>query len=595
MQPTRDLNQLVRQAEADFAAGRHREARVLLEEVLRSVPGQPAILHLYGLVLSRLGDGAGAKRALTAAYRASPGDPQIANSLGNLLDRIGEPEAALAAYEAAIRSRPDFTPSHLNRVTTLDALGRYAEARQALAHLVQTTEPTADMLVAGASIERNSGDLAGAAQRLDVALQLDPAHGIARRGRARLSLEMGEPEAAARYRAALAAEPDRRELLLDYVAVAETVGERQATLARIAAMLLNDPGWLDGHRTLSKARREDGEFDPTANLETALTVRPRDGELWKVYVEQLGRADDHAGAAEVCLRAERATGDPAFAVGAVSYLSAAGEIDAADALTARLPAGSIAPGALAKHALRKRDPAAAEPLLAAAIDLNPDDIEAWALRGIVWQMLGDTRSEWLNGQDGLVGITSLDVGEGDIAAIAGRLRAIHATARQRIGQSVRGGTQTADNLFDRREPEVVHLRGLIGAAIARHVAGMPPADPAHPILRHRDGPLAFAGSWSIRLTGGGFHVQHIHPRGVLSAASYWAVPEPEPRDPHAGWLELGGAPAYLALDLEPRQRIEPKAGRLVLFPSTLHHGTRPFPAGERMSVAFDIVTARKAG
>jgi len=29
-------------------------------------------------------------------------------------------------------------------------------------------------------------------------------------------------------------------------------------------------------------------------------------------------------------------------------------------------------------------------------------------------------------------------------------------------------------------------------------------------------------------------------------------------------------------------------GRLVLFPSYLYHGTRPFSAGERLSVAFDV-------
>jgi predicted 2-oxoglutarate/Fe(II)-dependent dioxygenase YbiX len=35
--------------------------------------------------------------------------------------------------------------------------------------------------------------------------------------------------------------------------------------------------------------------------------------------------------------------------------------------------------------------------------------------------------------------------------------------------------------------------------------------------------------------------------------------------------------------------VEPKVGRLVLFPSFLWHGTRPFPRGERMTIAFDTV------
>ena len=49
-------------------------------------------------------------------------------------------------------------------------------------------------------------------------------------------------------------------------------------------------------------------------------------------------------------------------------------------------------------------------------------------------------------------------------------------------------------------------------------------------------------------------------------------------------------PASLApaLDLPPIRLIEPRPGRLVLFPSTMWHGTRPFAQGERLTVAFDV-------
>jgi hypothetical protein len=56
---------------------------------------------------------------------------------------------------------------------------------------------------------------------------------------------------------------------------------------------------------------------------------------------------------------------------------------------------------------------------------------------------------------------------------------------------------------------------------------------------------------------------------------------------HSGWLSLGEA-TELGLDLPPVRLIEPKPGRLVLFPSTMWHGTRPFTEGERLTVAFDV-------
>jgi hypothetical protein len=38
--------------------------------------------------------------------------------------------------------------------------------------------------------------------------------------------------------------------------------------------------------------------------------------------------------------------------------------------------------------------------------------------------------------------------------------------------------------------------------------------------------------------------------------------------------------------------VEPRPGRLVLFPSTLWHSTEPFAAGERLVVSFDVSLPR---
>lgn len=48
----------------------------------------------------------------------------------------------------------------------------------------------------------------------------------------------------------------------------------------------------------------------------------------------------------------------------------------------------------------------------------------------------------------------------------------------------------------------------------------------------------------------------------------------------------------MELGLKPAQLVEPKVGRLVLFPSTMWHGTVPFADAERMTVAFDVARAR---
>ena len=106
----------------------------------------------------------------------------------------------------------------------------------------------------------------------------------------------------------------------------------------------------------------------------------------------------------------------------------------------------------------------------------------------------------------------------------------------------------------------------------------------------RSRPVRFSGSWSVRLTDAGFHANHFHPEGWLSSAFYLALPESA--NGQEGWLALGEPQADLGLDLPPIRLVEPKPGRLVLFPSTMWHGTVPFPAGERLSIAFDVAAPR---
>ena len=77
--------------------------------------------------------------------------------------------------------------------------------------------------------------------------------------------------------------------------------------------------------------------------------------------------------------------------------------------------------------------------------------------------------------------------------------------------------------------------------------------------------------------------------GWFSSALYVALPPAEARGPEpAGWLTLGEPQAQLGIEIDPIRLIEPKPGRLVLFPSTMWHGTRPFEAGERLTIAFDV-------
>ena len=80
----------------------------------------------------------------------------------------------------------------------------------------------------------------------------------------------------------------------------------------------------------------------------------------------------------------------------------------------------------------------------------------------------------------------------------------------------------------------------------------------------------------------------MHPAGWISSALYIVLP-PDIGEKGSGILTLGdSSSSTLDVGLPPVRTVEPKPGRLVLFPSYTWHGTRPFGKGERITVAFDV-------
>jgi tetratricopeptide (TPR) repeat protein len=175
------------------------------------------------------------------------------------------------------------------------------------------------------------------------------------------------------------------------------------------------------------------------------------------------------------------------------------------------------------------------------------------------------------------------------AAFARELAGMHRGVRHPLEQSLRGGSQTERNL-PRDNPVIAAFFGMLDAPIREYIGGLG-ADSTHPLDRRRGNGYRISGSWSVRLLAGGFHIDHVHPRGWLSSAYYVDLPDVSDADSRAGWLKFGEAPMRIP-GCGPEHFVRPAAGMLVLFPSYLWHGTVPFATGRpRLTAAFDVVPA----
>jgi len=175
------------------------------------------------------------------------------------------------------------------------------------------------------------------------------------------------------------------------------------------------------------------------------------------------------------------------------------------------------------------------------------------------------------------------------AALKQTLDALHVYKHAPINQSLRMGSQTEMDLARIDDPVLRSFFDAVDTPIREYISHLG-YDPTHPLRRRNLGGYRISGAWSVRLSEDGHHVNHVHPKGWLSSAYYVDLPPSVNAESREGWIKFG-QPA-LDVDQQPEHIIQPKVGRLVLFPSYMWHGTIPFSgSASRLTLPFDVVPA----
>jgi Flp pilus assembly protein TadD len=407
---------------------------------------------------------------------------------------------------------------------------------------------------------------------------------------ARTLLEAGLPSVDAFGRAIRLA-PGDEELISGLAAAFIADGEPQTALAGLEKIVKRSPHWVNGHVLLAKLRWMQGDRDRfTSSFEQALQALPDNIDLRREHIIALMHADLYDQALEAIAAGRAAIGEQVlFAVNEAIAYAEMGDIETAERLFEPF-VDSGDPSVQLRRVrmyLRSDRPDAAAELLEPWLQ-TPSAFLFWPYASLAWRQTDEKRWQWLEGDPSFIGIYDIADRLPPLDLVAEKLRKLHTLSGQPLEQSLRGGTQTDGSLFQQIDPVIVNLREAVRAAVAEHVSRLPPIDPDHPLLRARRDSIGFSGSWSVRLHGNGFHANHVHPVGWLSSALYIVLP-PEIGQDEAGILTLGEAKRpNFPIELPPFRTVEPKPGRLALFPSYTWHGTRPFGEGERMTVAFDV-------
>lgn len=521
--------------------------------------------------LGRAGRVAEAERLYRGVLAADGDCVQAAVALARLLTASGR------AAEAEVLTRP-FTGDQQGwhepfsaRAAALKALDRKPEslaAYQRAAQLNPGSGVAAHNVASGLGDAGRDREAVLEAERA-FALNLDAPETWLVYGRALQGLRRFE-EAERAFRQAVAKRPAYAEALRDLgQLIWMRTGEAAAALAPIDAALAgvsSQPAVRDALagvkvRLLNHVA---GEAEALAFAARALAAAPSDPRLM-LETAALSLASAPERSRELCL-----------------------------AVLARNPRDRSARQAMAHACLALGDSGAAAQIAEQLLAENPIDQEAAAALATAWRAAGDERYRRLWDYGALVRAQTIDTPQGwssleaYLADLRVALAELHALQAHPLEQSVRGGTQTSQNLLASEHPAIRAFFEAVQGPINAYRAAIGSGDD---MFRSRNGGgHRVLGAWSVRLRPGGFHVDHIHPQGWISSACYIDVPAAVGDETdRAGWLRFGAPPIPTRPALEAEHFVRPLPGLLALFPSYMWHGTVPFGGDQvRTTIAFDI-------
>lgn len=587
-------------AYASLEAGDIARAARDCRTVLADNPLSPAAIHLLGLTAKARGDLGEAERLLARSIELEPAHADYRANLGNLLRRRGRLAAAERAYREALGLDPNHAAARLGLARTLNDLRRSADAEEQCRVLLalEPGDPLAWQAL-GMTL-RDQARLPEAQRAYERAVRLGPTDGRAWLNLAALLISMERAEEAMQAIERVAAcgldgfelEFNRgRALTLLY-----RFDEAETAFARAVELF---PADREAQLNLARLRYMRGDAGFARALAQAAASRT-DPALRMLFADVLRRTGDCAGAEIILRDLTRALGPvPEVRSALAAVLQETGRLEEAE--REALDAAAERPGdvAIAENLvsilLSRGRAHEARSFIEVRRRAAPLDQRWIAYEATAARLLGDPLYGRLYDYRRLVRVYDLapPAGWASIDALnAALVRALadrHRLARHPFDQSLREGSQTARDLTTETDPAIAAVLDAFRGPVEDYRTALG-ADPAHPLSARNHGATRFAGCWSIELRRDGHHVNHLHPDGWLSSAYYVSVPSEVARGVRrAGWLKFG-EPRFPVPGASPELYVEPRPGRLVLFPSYMWHGTVPIRGAEpRLTIAFDVV------
>lgn len=593
-------------AQSLMQSGRPMAAVPGLEQLRQRNPRSLDVHVLLAMAHWRSGDLPHALGVVQSAQGLGKRDAQFQALAGQIYLSTGLTGESERAFRAALTVDRRLASAAIGLSELLIGLGRPQEALQVTAPLLSGRAPDAAVLAAHGNAQHASGHTLASLDTFGRAVTAAPTSGVAEHN---LAARLGDlsyfPEAEAAASRAFAKGLDAPETWLVYGRALQGQNRFAEAKAAYERALGGQRPCAEAHLDLAQLIwMQTGDLlAASAALDAALTREPARIDLALYRAKLHSFAGDRLGAYEALADCIARQGSPVLIleVEAGNAALLLGELDTA--LGHAVNAAKFAPSDVNQLQLTTDVHLAAgqldqaETALSHLTRLSPDDQSVVARQAVIWRLRGDPRYKALYDYDRNVRTFTLETPSGwsSLTAYLSDLRTVlndmHDLVTHPLGQSVRGGSQTMQNLSRAPSPVLRAFFAAIDEPICRYIADLGPGKDS--LRRRNQGGYALGGNWSVSLRSSGFHTDHVHPKGWISSAFYVSTPDAVEAGGHEGWLKFGQPGIATQPPLEAEHWIKPEPGTLVLFPSHMWHGTEPFTSQERrLSIAFDLLAAK---
>ena len=563
-------------------------------------PKNPDALHLLAILSKELGRLLQSLSYFDASLESVSRQPVVWSNKGNLLRSLGRLDEADKCYAKAVELMPSFKDAWQNR----GALELERDDPRKAALWFETAQKLEPSLSSATSLVESYISLKEHKKAARLIIKSK------KKWRGDLSILVGEARL-------LMSQGDHTKALKVLMASMDDQANKGFVCYQIGLVFIDQkkieegvfwleralkisPDLIEAHRVLNNIFRENNDPRFLLSYAEAIASLPDFAPLYHnlsaTYLS-VGEID----AAGECLSkaVEEIDGNPYLVHGLGVFLMRQGRLGEAkplleDAIT-RLPDNTRFLIDLANLHMKEENYPEVGSLLAHAEQIEPYNQEIIAYLSLLWRFTDPERYAWLTQYETFVRQYDLaDNSSGGSAGYLGELQArlteMHSANREPLDQSVRNGTQTLDNLWRNKDPLVAKLKKSLDECVANYIGSLS-LDPTHPFLRRVKKSYRVTGCWSVKLNNGGFHANHVHPRGWLSCCTYIALPEAvvDSDASQDGWIKFGESSLGLGARESVERAIKPVAGTCVFFPSFFWHGTNSFSSVEpRLTVPFDI-------